>query len=74
MNTEQLIAEACNLPMEQRAAMVDRLSQTFAATSPEIDQAWGELARQRRDALANGEVLGVPADLVFERIASRLQR
>ena len=74
MNTEQLIAEACNLPLEQRAMVVDRLLQTFSAINPEIDQAWGALAQKRRDDLASGKAAGVPAELVFERIASRLQR
>lgn len=45
MNAEQLIAEACNLPLEQRAMVVDRLLQTFSATNTEIDQAWGGLPK-----------------------------
>jgi len=74
MNTEQLIAEACNLPVDQRAMVVDRLLQTFAAINPEIDRAWGECARQRSDELASGKVAGVTADVVFQRIEARLAR
>lgn len=74
MNTEQLIAEACNLPMDQRAMIVDRLLQTFTLTTPEIDQAWGELAQQRAAELKSGQVTGVSADIVFEQINARFSR
>lgn len=74
MNVEQLIAEACNLPLEQRAMVVDRLLQTFSASTPDVDEAWGALAQTRSDALSSGKAVGVPAELVFERIANRLHR
>lgn len=44
------------------------------SSDAQIDQAWAEIAQIRHAALTSGEVAGVPADVVFERIAERLQR
>lgn len=74
MNTEQLITEACSLPLEQRAQVVERVLQSLSASNPEIDQAWLALAQRRRDELASGAVAGLAGEAVFARIAQRLGR
>lgn len=71
MNTEQLITEACSLPLEQRAHVVERLLQSLSASNPEIDQAWLGLARRRQEELASGKVPGIPGEEVFKRISRR---
>lgn len=71
MNTEQLIAEACSLPLEQRAQVVERLLQSLSASNPEIDRAWLDLARRRQEEMASGKVSGIPGEEVFERISRR---
>ena len=71
MNTEQLITEACSLPVEQRAQVVERLLQSLSASNAEIDQAWLSLAQRRQDELTSCKVTGIPGNEVFARIARR---
>ncbi len=42
-----------------------------ATRHAEVDKAWLNVARCRRDELASGEVAGVPGEDVFKRIAAR---
>lgn len=74
MTTEQLITEACSLPLEQRAQVLERLLQSLSASNQEVDQAWLDLARHRREELASGKVSGIPGDEVFKRISRRFGR
>jgi putative addiction module component (TIGR02574 family) len=71
MNAEQLITEACSLPLEQRAQVVERLLQSLSASNAEIDRAWLSLAQRRHDELSSGKVAGIPGNEVFARIARR---
>ena len=71
MNAEQLITEACSLPMEQRALVVERLLQSLSVSNAEVDQAWLSLAQRRQDELTSGKVAGIPGNVVFARIARR---
>ena len=71
MNTEQLIAEACSLPLEQRAHMVERLLQTLSGSSAENEQTWLAVARERLAEMQNGQTEGVAGELVFKRIFTR---
>ena len=56
MNTEQLITEACSLPVEQRAQVLERLLQSLSASNAVIDQAWLSLAQRRHDELISGKL------------------
>lgn len=71
MNAEQLITEACSLPLEQRAQVVERLLQSLSASNAEIDRAWLSLAQRRHGELSSGKVAGIPGDEVFARITRR---
>ena len=71
MNTEQLIAEACSLPLEQRAHMVERLLQTLSGSSAANEQAWLAVARQRLAEFHNRQVEGVAGEDVFKRVFAR---
>jgi len=71
MNTEQLIAEACSLPLEQRAHMVERLLQTLSGSSADNEQSWLAVARQRLAEIQGGKTEGVAGEDVFKRIFAR---
>jgi len=74
MSTEDLIAEAQSLPLEERVAMVDTLLRSLNPPNSDIDARWAEVARQRWDELRSGEVEAVPGEEVFARILGRLSR
>ena len=71
MNTEQLISEACSLPLNQRVQVVERLLQSLSASNAEVDLAWLSLAQRRHDELTSGKVTGLPGNEIFSRIARR---
>ncbi len=71
MNTEQLVAEACSLPLEQRAQLVERLLQTLSGSSADNDQSWLAVARQRLAEIQGGQTEGVAGEDVFKRIFAR---
>ncbi len=74
MSTEDLIAEAQSLPLEERVAVVDTLLRSLNSPNSDIDARWAEVARKRWDELRSGEVEAVPGEEVFARIWGRLSR
>ena len=72
MNTNELIAEAVSLPVEERTRVVENLLSSLNPTEPEIDAAWSKVARRRLDELRSGKVEAVPGEVVFERISACL--
>ena len=64
---DQIIEEARNWPADQVAELVDRLTQQLQA-APEIDAAWRSETRRRVAEIENGQVQGVPGEVVSDRI------
>ena len=68
---EDLAAQALQLPVEDRAELVERLMASFEPGL--VDQAaWLRLARRRRDEVSSGKVAMVPGDEALARVRARL--
>jgi putative addiction module component (TIGR02574 family) len=72
MNTTELMNEAASLTLEERARLVDSLSQTLSPVDESVAVAWLAIARRRLDDLDSGRVAAVPGDEVFEKVCRRL--
>ncbi|ACE83756.1 hypothetical protein CJA_3303 [Cellvibrio japonicus Ueda107] len=72
MNAQQLIVEANELPVEERARIVDSLLYSLNPPSSAIDQQWLELAHRRLAEIHQAAVEPVAADGVFNKLWSRL--
>jgi len=71
---EDIIREASELPVEDRANVIDSLLRTLNAPNPEIDRAWSETARRRLAELRSGRVQPIPGNRVFAKIKERFAR
>ena len=67
MKTKDLITEAIDLPIEERAMVVDSILKSLNPTQSDIDKKWGAVAKRRLKELRFGEVEGIPGDDVFQR-------
>ncbi len=67
----EIIREASDLPIEERAIVIDSLLKTFNPPEPEIDRQWVALAQRRLDELRSGVVRPVPLSEVFDQIRTR---
>lgn len=74
MNAQQLIAEANELPLEERALVVDSLLHSLNASSADLDQQWLALAQHRLDEVKSGKVATVSAQDVFGKIWNRFDK
>ena len=68
---DEIIREAAELPIEERALVIDSLLRTLNRPVPEIDQQWVAAARQRLAALRAAAVRPVAGADVFARIRNR---
>ncbi len=74
MNTQQLIDEIVQLPVEDRVRVADTVLSSLNHTDPDIDAAWvGEAERRVREMQSNAAIIR-PGEEVFSRIASRFSR
>ncbi len=71
MKTEDLIAEASSLPVEERARIADSLLRSLNPPDADIDAKWAAVAKRRLAELRSGEVQGVPGSEVFQKIWDR---
>jgi putative addiction module component (TIGR02574 family) len=71
---KDIIREASELPVEDRAMVIDSLLRTLNTPDPEIDKAWSEEARRRLDELRSGRITPVPGNEVFSRIKERFEK
>ena len=67
----EIIREAAELPIEERALVIDSLLKTFNPPEPEIDCQWIALAQRRLDELRSGAVRAIPLSEVFDQIRNR---
>jgi hypothetical protein len=70
-SVEDIAAQALNLPPEDRAKLVERLIASFEPKSP-AQEAWLELALQRREQVRTGFVALVPNGEALARVRARL--
>lgn len=69
MTMDQIVKEASQLPREQVAEVVDRLTLVLHTDiDPEIETAWKQEARRCLAELENGKVQPIPGDVVNSRI------
>jgi putative addiction module component (TIGR02574 family) len=68
MKTKDLIAEAMDLPVEERAMVVDSILKSLNPPESDIDERWAAVARQRLKELRSGEVEAIPGDDVFQKM------
>ncbi|HEX3473512.1 MAG TPA: addiction module protein [Kofleriaceae bacterium] len=57
---DAVLAQALNLPDEDRRTLVARLLETFEPGYAEYDPAWGEAIQRRLAAIADGSATVVP--------------
>ena len=74
MNAQQLIAEANELPLEDRALVVDSLLYSLNASSADLDQQWLAVAKCRLDEVKSGKVTTISAQEVFGKIWNRFDK
>ena len=69
MTLDQIVEAASQLPREQVAEVVDRLTSTLHTdVEPEIESAWKQETRRRLAELENGKVGAMPGEIVSDRI------
>jgi putative addiction module component (TIGR02574 family) len=69
MTLDQIVEAASQLPREQVAEVVDRLTSALHPDiEPEIESAWKQETRHRLAELENGKVRAVPGEIVSDRI------
>lgn len=73
-STQEIIEEASDLPIEERAVVVDALLKTMNTPDPEIERAWGEVALRRLEGLRSGRVKAISGEEVLQRIREYLAR
>jgi putative addiction module component (TIGR02574 family) len=71
MTTQELIAEAISLPVEQRSFMVECLLKSLNPPEADIDKKWAIVAKQRLTELHSGKVEAISGDEVFQEIWNR---
>jgi putative addiction module component (TIGR02574 family) len=75
LNVDQLAAEAMQLPMEDRAILVDKLVESLDITEPsDLQRLWGAEAVRRRDEIRSGRVQPIDGDEVMAEARRRVGR
>jgi len=76
MTLEQLEVQVLALPKDSQVILLARLLKRLGQIS-EIDQeisaSWTEEAEKRDEAMNRGQVAGIPAEEVFQRVRASLQ-
>ena len=70
----EIIREASELPVEERALIIDSLLRTLHPPDPKIDQEWVETAKQRLSELRSGAARSIPIGEVLGRIRDRFAK
>ena len=69
VTVDKIVEEARNVPREQIAELVDRLTISLYETSDTgVEDAWKTETRRRIAEIENGEVQGIPGDEVSARV------
>jgi hypothetical protein len=70
----EIIREAAELPIEERALVIDSLLRTLNTPDPGIDREWLTAAKRRLEELRSGATRPIPGSDVFSRIRDRYTR
>jgi putative addiction module component (TIGR02574 family) len=66
MTVDQIVAEARQLPREQKSELFDwLLAESFAQPDSEIDAAWRVETRRRIEEIQSDKVKGIPGEQVM---------
>lgn len=66
LNVDQLAAKAMQLPMGERAILVDKLVESLDITEPsDLQRLWAAEALRRRDEIRSGRVKTIDGDAVM---------
>ena len=68
MKTKQLIDVISDLPVDQRAEIVDQILQTLNTPDPNVEKAWVQEVETRMEEQRQGKVKLIPAEEVFKSI------
>ena len=74
MNTQELIAEAISLPIDERSIVIESLLKSLNPPESEIDKKWAVVAKQRLTELRSGKAKTVSGEKVFEKIWNRFEQ
>ncbi|MGH8520969.1 MAG: addiction module protein [Gammaproteobacteria bacterium] len=74
MDLAQLESEVLSLPVQERAALVQRLLLSLEEISePEFDRLWGEESARRAAELDAGKVQAIPGEEVAKKARALLR-
>ena len=74
MDFAQLESEVLSLPVQERAALVQRLLLSLEEISePEFDRLWGEESARRAAELDTGKVQAIPGEEVAKKARALLR-
>ncbi|MBW4623342.1 MAG: addiction module protein [Cyanosarcina radialis HA8281-LM2] len=72
---EQLTEEILSLPSRSRALLAEKIVESLEFdTDPQIQAAWVNEAKQRRDRVRNGEIQPIPGEEALAQVRQLLDR
>lgn len=70
-STKEIVKHALDLPVEDRALLLDSLLKTFNSSNTDIDHKWAETAMVRLKEIRTGRVKPIPGKKIFEKVRER---
>jgi hypothetical protein len=70
--TQQLHNHAMQLPLDERAALVDGLRSSLMVHEIEVESAWMDVASSRLEAYNRGEIKAEPLSLLLAKLKTYL--
>jgi len=67
MPAAMMLEQIASYPVEDRVMMADAIIESLNGIDPDVEAAWGAVARRRMRELRSGKVRGVPVSAVFSR-------
>lgn len=67
MPAAMMLEQIASYPVEDRVMMADAIIESLNGIDPNVDAAWGAIARRRMRELRSGKVRGIPVSVVFSR-------
>ena len=67
MPAAMMLEQITSYPVEDRIMMANAIIESLNGIDPDVDAAWGAVARRRMRELRSGKVHGVPVSAVFSR-------
>ena len=65
MPATMMLEQIASYPVEDRVMMADALIESLNGIDPDVEAAWGTVARRRMRELRTGKVRGIPVSAVF---------